>query len=229
MPPRVDLTPELALARAERKRVSDREAQRRRRARQHDAAAVSMTRQHDAAPESAGTVSLTPPPPAPPPSVVPTEPPAAADDLALIRRELQRFAERGYQHDDGFWQRLAGKCPDVDLVLEAAKLAEWLQEPKHSKEACSKRRIDNWAKRAQADADQRRLAPGPVAPLPPPRGMVVNGTYHPPAAFQSNREKNFKSGEDYSPEELSRSDEARQKVLAGLPERLRGKSRWRAG
>jgi len=60
-------------------------------------------------------------------------------------------------------------------------------------------------------------------------GVMLNGTYAPPAAFQSNKGKTYRAPEEFSPEELEASDRERQRVLAGLPAHLRGKSRWRAG
>lgn len=116
-------------------------------------------------------------PPGPPVS------PSLSKEREDVGRVLAPFAERGYAHDPEWWQRLAGQCPDVDFYLEASNLAEWLEMPVHRKEACSKRRIGRWMKKAQADAESLKAAPAPAAS---PKGVVVNGTWHPPAAFQRN-------------------------------------------
>ena len=91
---------------------------------------------------------------------------------------LAPFADRGYEHDPESWRRWARKYPDVDLYLEARKLAGWLRDPDNRKAQCSDRRIGNWLKRAQADA----LA----APAPAPRtnGHAGNGVYHQPITQQ---------------------------------------------
>lgn len=112
-----------------------------------------------------------------PPVVSPT-----SKEVEEVEGVLAPFAERGYEHDARWWQRLAQRCPDVDLYLECSNLAEWLLMPVHRKEECSKRRIGRWMRKAQADADAGKAAPAPV----PARGVVVNGTWHPPAAFQRN-------------------------------------------
>jgi hypothetical protein len=64
-----------------------------------------------------------------------------------------------------------------------------------------------------------------TAPKTSPRPMNGTGPYAPPAAFQRNLERTYKAPEDFSPDELARSDAARERVKGVLPARLRG--RWR--
>ena len=133
----------------------------------------------DAEPVSLTPGQVTPRKPNPPGPPVSSSLSKEREDVGRV---LAPFAERGYAHDPEWWQRLAGQCPDVDFYLEASNLAEWLEMPVHRKEACSKRRIGRWMRKAQADAEALKAAPTPV----PARGVVVNGTWHPPAAFQRN-------------------------------------------
>ena len=187
MPPRQDLTPEVALRRAERKRESDRLAQRRRRARQHDET-VSMTRQSDGSPQRARQHDGPPGPPV-----------LSEASLREIEEILSSLKDRGYVHSPPFWQLLRVQYPALNLAFEAWKLADWFEQPKNARRKCSKAFLSNWLSKAEQDRQQREAPPtfaqgravmteaGPQrVPDGVPKGVVVNGTWHPPAAFQRN-------------------------------------------
>jgi hypothetical protein len=211
MPARKDYTPEELGARLERRREQVRAAVRRYRERRK---AVSDT------PETAVTLTykeVSPTPPAPDPTLPESStnsPPPPARRLEALLVPLEA---RGYRHDPAFLDRLAQKYPEVDLELEVAAAVDWLYQPRNAKRPCSKGFLKNWVMKAETDRVQRAAAP----PARPPNG---NGPYAPPAAFQRNLERTYKAPEDFSPDELARSDAARERVKERLPANLRG--RW---
>lgn len=159
--------------RLERQRALTRARVARWRERRRVTATVTVTETVTVTPYQ-GPVPL-PPTPSPLPSLSTKGTPPAAD-FGAVRRELERFAGRGYVHSDRVWQLLHEQYPALNLELEAQKLAEWLLEPGHLKDKCTKRRLDNWLARADVDRQQReaqaRLLPpsvnGPAAPRPAP-------------------------------------------------------------
>jgi hypothetical protein len=87
---------------------------------------------------------------------VPSEQSKSTADLEQVRCVLEPL--RGYAHDERLLQRLAARCPAVDLVLEAIGMAEWLNRPANRKRTCSKAFVSNWVKRA-ATAPTGRTEP----------------------------------------------------------------------
>jgi hypothetical protein len=73
---------------------------------------------------------------------------------------------RGYAHDERLLARLAATFPDVDLVLEAIGMAEWLNRPANRKRACSKGFIANWVKRVHSGRVAESTRPQPLRPEP---------------------------------------------------------------
>ena len=156
------------------------------------------------------------------PPVVSLSSPSEKEKEAVARAVLRGFRERGYRDDARIWALWRQRYPEVDLELEVFKLAEWLREPRNERRKCSKGFLDNWFSRAAAD--QKRQTEGSPPTAVSPKGVVVvNGTPYPPSAFQRNLEKTYKAPEDYTSEDLVKSDEARRRVLESLPARLRGK------
>lgn len=138
----------------------------------------------------------------------------AAEALDAV---LGAFTARGYATDARFLSVLGRTYPDLNLELEALKLAEWLTEPRNRKRPCSRKFIDNWLKKAEADRREREQltlrALGPSAPRGS-GGAVVNGTYHPPAAFQRNPNPEADLPEwDEERAERSAAEKARVKQL----------------
>ena len=182
---RAELTAEEALRRVERRREIDREAARRYRLRRRmtradDGGGVRMT----PAPETAPRQDDAPAPPGPPVSL------SISKEIEKIKTILAPFSRRGYEHDPAFWACMATRFPDVALEVEAYNVASWLKKGlKKNREAeCSQGFLINWLKKAQADADAgkaaRTQASSPANGVA--KGVVVNGTWHPPAAFQRN-------------------------------------------
>ena len=175
--------------------------------------------------EKPGHRDVHAPPQTPP--VVSSSPPEKEKE-AVARAVLRGFRDRGYVDDARFWRLVAEKYPGVDVELEALKIREWLQEPRNARRRCSKAFLDNWLGGAHArtnrTADQAGQPVGAPRAISPKGIVVVNGTpYAPPAAYQRNVEKTYKSADDYTSEDLVKSDEARRRVLESLPARLRGK------
>lgn len=138
----------------------------------------------------------------------------AAEALDAV---LGAFTARGYTTDARFLSVLGRTYPDLNLELEALKLAEWLTEPRNRNRECSRKFIDNWLKKAEADRREREQltlrALGPAAPRVN-GGAVVNGTYHPPAAFQRNPNPEADLPEwDEERAERSAAEKARVKQL----------------
>lgn len=117
--------------------------------------------------------------------VTPPQTPPVLSPLSTreLERRLEPFAGRGYRPDPGFLSRLAAAYPGVDLELEVAAALDWLEEPRNAKRRCSKGFLKNWCAKADQDRKAREAVPAPAAS---PKGVVVNGTWHPPAAFQRN-------------------------------------------
>lgn len=166
MPPRLDLTPEQALARIERERERSRLRSARYRARHRDAVTVidrvTVTPNGFGAHPHAGTDvrgygALV--------TSSPTEKSEneTTTDFEQVRCVLEPL--RGYAHDERLLQRLAATCPAVDLVLEAIGMAEWLTRAANRKRTCSKAFLSNWVKRAAA-APVGRSDPHPAAHEP---------------------------------------------------------------
>jgi hypothetical protein len=209
MPARRDFTPEQLAARLAREREQARVRMRRLRERiralraRQDAVRVTPIKE--------GAVTATPS------RTLPYGEPSLLDRVRGVEAILASFEARGYEHNPVFWAKMASAYPALDLELEALKLADWLTEPKNAKRRCSKAFLDNWLKKADADRKARVAAP-------PSRPVVAGGPYTPPAAFQRNLERTYKAPEDFSPDELARSDAARERVKELLPANLRG--RW---
>jgi hypothetical protein len=152
-----------------------------------------------------------------PSQTLPYGEPALVDRVRGVGAILAPFEARGYKHNPVFWAKMAAAYPGLDLELEALKMADWLEEPKNARRRCIKGFLENWLKKSEADRVN-------AAAAPPPRAMNGSGPYHPPAAFQRNLLKTYKAPEDFSPDELARSDAARERVKELLPANLR--ARW---
>lgn len=128
------------------------------------------------------------------------------------------FTERGYGTDARFLSVLVKTYPDLNLELEALKIAEWLTEPRHRTRQCSKKFIDNWLKKAEADRISREqltlTALGPTA-APVSKGATVNSTYYPPAAFQRNDNPDAALPQ-WDAEQARRSDAERERIKQQL-------------
>jgi hypothetical protein len=79
---------------------------------------------------------------------------------------------RGYAHDERLLERLAARCPAVDLVLEAIGMAEWLNRPANRKRPCSKAFLSNWVKRAAAAPTGRTEPQGAAHAAHEPRSAL---------------------------------------------------------
>lgn len=151
MPPRLDLTPEQALARLERRREQSRLAMARLRAARRGVSPpalahgnglantpASLHARTNGSAEARSTAFLVPP------SL--SEKEVSPTDFEQVRCVLEPL--RGYAHDERLLARLAATCPAVDLVLEAIGMAEWLNRAGNRKRTCSKAFVSNWVKRA---------------------------------------------------------------------------------
>jgi hypothetical protein len=177
----------------------------------------------NAAPINEGSVTTRPngalkrDPPHTPPS-----PPLSLE--REIREALEPLTARGYVHDPRFWVLASEQYPALCLELEALKLVDWLQEPKNARRRCSKAFLDNWLKKAEADRKQAEAAQAKQANgVASPRGVVTNGTYHPPITQQHNRQPDAPhhlNGElvPISKDDFERTVAARRAIP--LPERL---------
>ena len=175
MPPRKDITGgKAALAELERLRRMKSESQQRWRLRKRaglvgldvDATGASTDR----------PVGSTSAPPQTPPTVVPLL--LKKQKELAARAVLRRFAGRGYADDGRFWALCQQRYPDLDLELEAMKLAEWLTEPRNEQRRCSKAFIANWLAKAAA------RPPAPPAPVVATNGSIGNRVYHQPITQQ---------------------------------------------
>ena len=138
-----------------------------------------------------------------------------------MRAALEPLSARGYVHDPRFWVLASEQYPALCLELEALKLADWLQEPRNLKRRCSKAFLDNWLKKAEADRKQAEAAQ--ANGVASPRGVVTNGTYHPPITQQHNRQPDAPhhlNGDlvPISKDDFERTVAARRAIP--LPERL---------
>ena len=214
MPARREYTPEELRARLERERGLARERMVRYRRRlgelgsqlERDANPVTVTRSREKGRDAN--------PPRTPPS-----PPLSLE--REIREALQPLKARGYVHDPRFWVLASEQYPLLCLELEALKLADWLQEPRNRKRRCSKAFLDNWLKKAEAD--RVAAAAAQANGVPSPRGVVTNGTWHPPITQQHNRQPDaprFLEGEleRIDPHQAGREMAARRAIP--LPQRL---------
>lgn len=117
-----------------------------------------------------------PAPPAAPPPVAPEQ----REDLLRLHEVFGQLKNRQYEPTPEFLRKVGERYPQLDLEVEALKLADWLKMPVHRKETCSQRRILNWLDRAEEDR-LRRLserepprvpvngaAEKPYVPIPPP-------------------------------------------------------------
>ena len=174
MPARRDYTPEELRERLERRREQTRQAVARHRQRRVSTTVMLTNEQVSLTP---GQVTEGKPHP-------PTPPVLSALSTRELERRLEPFAGRGYRPDPGFLSRLAAAYPGVDLELEVAAALDWLEEPRNARRRCSKGFLKNWC--AKADQDRKARDQAPASPSSSPKGVVVNGTWHPPAAFQRN-------------------------------------------
>jgi hypothetical protein len=177
MPARLDLTPEQALERIERRREQTRLAVQRYRARQK--AGVSPT------------VSPTPPDvmlttavlhartnghvgarspelevtsfPSEKRESTTTSTSGGGDDLAEVAAVLAPFAVRGKVPTRRYLERLRRDCPAVDLVAAALEAADWLDRPENHDRECNSGFLGGWVRRT----DTRRKADAPPAPRHP--------------------------------------------------------------
>ena len=133
-------------------------------------------------------VSLTPGQVTPSKRNPPTPPVSRSisKEIEKVGRLLEPLTVRGYEHDPDFWAELAATYPAARLAVEAYKIAGWFKDPaqRNRKVKSWPAFLDNWVKKAQRDADADKAGPAP--PAGSPKGVVVNGTWHPPAAFQRN-------------------------------------------
>jgi hypothetical protein len=178
MPPRRELTLEEYHDREARQREQARVRMARRRARNRER--VTQNGSRNGAADLAGVDANPPGPP------IVSLSSLREEEIEEVRAILEPFADRGYRHDRKWWLRLAARCPDVDLYLEASKVAEWLQEPRNSKEACSKARLTRWLKKEQADAEAGRSGSRgtaqPPRPGPAPEPLPFRREPHPAGA-----------------------------------------------
>lgn len=111
------------------------------------------------------------------------------EELERLHHLLLPFARRGYDAvDEAFLRTLAKKYPYLDFELEGERLAEWLKEPRHAKERCSRRRLLNWMEIAEdrrvqhmKERETPKVADGrappepkPYVPIPPPEMPVID-------------------------------------------------------
>ena len=197
MPPRLNLTPEQF-----EQRVREQANERKRLQRQRDKAALQAEPGHvmvtgqnaghvTPAPEngrlsSLGHVTPSPPPDPPFSPALSTKGPPPEEVVARIAARLQAFG-RGYKHDQARLEKLIREFPHLDVEEEVADGLDFLDRPENRKRVNSLGFHRNGCKRAEArrvaDAQKAQAANG-VGSL---RGVVTNGTYHPPIAFQHNR------------------------------------------
>lgn len=173
MPARREYTPEELQDRLARQRELTRERVARLRARR------KVTRYQTPVSVTPEAVRVTGGPEAGPVSVTPPAPPVLASLSSSKRREIRDagarlapLAERGYRHDQQFWEVLARECPDVNLLLEAIGMEDWLTRPVNRKCRCSKGFIRNWIRKAQRDAT---APPNGAPPAARPAGRPAPG------------------------------------------------------